>query len=162
MHDAPTFRGLAASSEAASKMLARVRNVDTQGERLLRSALWKLGMRFRKNVYDLPGRPDIVFRKEKVVVFCDGYFWHGRKWQKDKRRLSAGPNAPYWIAKIQSNRERDKRHNRELAKRGWTVIRFWDSDVRSNPAGVAKKVQECITSKRRLILSAVPREKARP
>ncbi len=149
MHRAPTFRGLAPSSRAASKMLSKVKSADTQGERLLRSALWKLGMRFHKNVHDLPGRPDIVFRREKVVVFCDGDFWHGRKWRNDKRRLAAGPNAPYWVAKIGENRARDKRHAKELANRGWTVMRFWDSDVQANPIGAARTVAQQVNSKRR-------------
>jgi DNA mismatch endonuclease (patch repair protein) len=149
MRKAPTFQGLAASSQDASKMLAKIKSTDTQGEKLLRSALWRLGLRFRKNVRDLPGRPDVVFPREKVVVFCDGDFWHGRKWHSDKRRLMAGPNARYWVAKIQANRERDKRHAKDLMKQGWSVMRFWDSEVKSDPSRAAHTVVELITFKRR-------------
>jgi DNA mismatch endonuclease (patch repair protein) len=104
-------------------------------------------MRFRKNVSSLPGKPDIVFPAHKVAVFCDGDFWHGRNWRKDKARLSKGPNAPYWVAKIQANRDRDKRHVRELTKRGWTVIRFWDSDILQDPHRVANEILRLIKSK---------------
>lgn len=99
-----------------------------------------MGLRFRKHVRTLPGKPDIVFSCQRVVVFCDGDFWHGRNWRKDKRRLSAGPNAPYWVAKIEANMNRDKRRNKELRKLGWSVVRVWDSDVRANPGVEAQRV----------------------
>jgi len=130
-------------------MLAKVKGTDTLGEKLLRSVLWKLGFRFRKNVRSLPGKPDVVFQRERVAVFCDGDFWHGRNWQKDRRRLAAGPNAPYWVAKIKANRERDKRYNKELKKDGWSILRFWESDVRADPIRVAQEIAEAVISKRR-------------
>lgn len=149
MGKAPNFKGLEPSSEKASRMLAKVKGADTEGEKLLRSTLWRLGFRFRKNVRELSGKPDIVFQRERVVVFCDGDFWHGRNWRKDKRRLAAGPNAPYWVAKIAANRDRDKRYNKELKKLGWSVLRFWESDVRADPTRAAQEIAEVVISKRR-------------
>jgi len=148
MSKAPNFKHYRASSEKASKTLAKVKGVDTKGEKLLRSTLWKQGFRFRKNVRTLPGKPDIVFPTEGIVVFCDGDFWHGRNWLKDKQRLAAGPNAPYWVAKIKANKDRDKRYNRELKLLGWTVLRFWETDVRNNVQDVAKKITAEVLAKR--------------
>ena len=148
MSKAPSFKGFKPSSEKASRNLAKIKGTETVGEKLLRGALWRLGLRFRKNVKALPGKPDVVFPKEKVTVFCDGDFWHGRNWDKDRRRLQQGANAPYWVAKIAANRERDKRYNRELRREGWAVIRMWESDVRADPQRSAAMVAEIVLSKR--------------
>lgn len=138
------------SSEKASLALSKIKATETKGERLLRSAIWRLGLRFKKNVRHLPGKPDVVFTLEKVAVFCDGDFWHGRNWSKDKRRLQQGPNAPYWLAKIAANRERDKRRNKELRNLGWSVLRFWESDVMADPSGAADRIAEVVLSRRKL------------
>jgi DNA mismatch endonuclease (patch repair protein) len=148
MAKAPSFKGYKASSEKASRNLAKIKGTETAGEKLLRSKLWRLGLRFRKNVSILPGKPDVVFPREKVAVFCDGDFWHGRNWRKDKRRLQQGANAPYWLAKIAANRERDKQRNKELSDMGWSVLRFWESDVRADPFRAASQIAEVVFSKR--------------
>ena len=70
---------------------------------LLRSELWRLGLRYRKHAGNLPGKPDIVFARAKVVVFCDGDFWHGRDWPRLKARLKKRHKAAYWVAKIARN-----------------------------------------------------------
>jgi DNA mismatch endonuclease (patch repair protein) len=144
----PNFKNFRSSSEKASRSLAKIKSSNTTGERLLRSTLWKMGLRFRKNVRSLPGKPDIVFPRERVVVFCDGDFWHGRDWNKDKQRLQKGPNAPYWVAKIYANMQRDKRYNKELKELGWSVLRFWESDIRADYSQAASKVIELVLSKR--------------
>jgi DNA mismatch endonuclease, patch repair protein len=141
---APNFKSFKPSSEKASKALSKIKASNTKGEKLLRSVLWKLGLRFRKNVRNLPGKPDIVFPKHKIAIFCDGDFWHGRNWRKDKRRLQAGPNAPYWVAKIQANINRDKRYNKELKRLGWNVIRFWESDIREDVTKIALSVAKTL------------------
>jgi DNA mismatch endonuclease (patch repair protein) len=149
MRKAPNFeKHYKSSSEKASRNLAKIKGTETAGEKLLRSTLFALGLRFRKNVKSLPGKPDVVFPREKVAVFCDGDFWHGRKWAKDKSRLQQGANAPYWVAKIAANRERDRRYNRELRRAGWAVIRIWESDVRADPQRAAKAVAEIVLAKR--------------
>src|SRR5215213_3568463 len=130
----PNFKFFTSSSPRASKRLSKIKSFDNRGEQILRSALWRMGLRFRKHVRTLPGIPDIVFPGKRVVVFCDGDFWHGRNWLKDRQRLSGGPNAPYWIAKIEANMKRDALRNKELRKMGWFVIRVWDSDVKKDPS----------------------------
>lgn len=66
-------------------------------------------LRYRVNVATLPGKPDLMFARARVVVICDGDFWHGRDWESRRAKLSTGWNASYWIAKIASNIEQDRR-----------------------------------------------------
>jgi DNA mismatch endonuclease (patch repair protein) len=100
---------------------------------MLRRALWRLGLRYRKNVKSLPGKPDIVFFRNKVAIFCDGDFWHGREWPKLRAKLKRGSNSNYWLQKIRSNIERDRRNQALLEKSGWLVIRLWESDIKRSP-----------------------------
>ena len=90
-----------------SYCMSRVRGRDTGLERIVRSALHRQGFRFRKHVSDLPGRPDVVFPRAKVVVFIDGDFWHGYRFPLWERQIP-----PFWRAKISKNRvaEADDRH----------------------------------------------------
>src|SRR5262245_59222595 len=98
---APSFLGLKPASARASS-LARGASIkqNTRCEVVLRSTLWSLGFRYRVNVESLPGRPDIVFPGRRVVVFCDGDFWHGRQLRRRLRKLAKGHNARYWVAKV--------------------------------------------------------------
>ncbi len=124
------------------------RNSDTGHERVLRLLLWRSGLRYRKNVKALPGKPDIVFSVARVAVFCDGDFWHGRDWQRLSRKLHTGTNASYWIPKIKANRDRDRRNDRLLMSEGWTVIRVWETDIHRNPQQVAQAIEEFVRSSR--------------
>ena len=110
---------------------------DTKPERILRAALWLAGLRgYRCDVLALPGRPDIVFPGTRIAVFCDGDFWHGRDLKRRLAHLRAGHNAAYWIAKIEGNVARDRRHDSALIAAGWVVLRFWESDIVKNVAAV--------------------------
>jgi DNA mismatch endonuclease (patch repair protein) len=82
----------------------------------------------------LPGRPDFVFRKDRVAVFVDGDFWHGNP----KRFRLPKSNVDYWATKIDRNRARDREINRTLRKRGWTVLRIWESSLSNEPAIAAR------------------------
>ncbi len=145
----PSYVGLIPASEATSRIKQRNRGKDTKHELILRRQLWQMGLRFRKNVKWLPGKPDIVFLKARVAIFCDGDFWHGRDWKSLKRSLSAGTNSTYWTAKIASNRKRDALNNVLLERAGWHVIRFWETDITRDPIGAAKLVKRIIASKSR-------------
>jgi len=146
----PSYVGLTPASERASRAArGSSRKRDTKPEKLLRSLLWKRGLRFRKDYAALPGRPDIVFTKAKVVVFVDGDFWHGRDWAERKAKLANGNNAGYWIAKIGRNMERDREHRRQLEAYGWRVLRFWESVIKRNPEGVAEEILTALEERRR-------------
>jgi DNA mismatch endonuclease (patch repair protein) len=114
-----------------------------------------LGLRFRKNVATLPGKPDIVFPSAKVAVFCDGDFWHGRDWESRQEKLSQGTNASYWLAKIGSNIERDARNTALLKKAGWRVIRLWETDVKRNPLTAATKIKKVVEERRRRLFDHI-------
>ena len=87
------------------------------------------------------GRPDFVFRRERLVVFVDGCFWHGCS----KHGRQPGSNQEYWIAKLSRNQKRDKAVNRELKTKGWRVLRFWHHDL-ANPERVVKRVRAALNA----------------
>lgn len=118
---------------------------------MLRSAIKHQGLRFRSNVQSLPGCPDIVFTREKVAVFADGDFWHGRRLAKRLVRLGKGHNSEYWIAKISSNVSRDRRVRRELAELGWQVVRVWESDIKAALDRVTDRIVSAVRARRKTI-----------
>jgi DNA mismatch endonuclease, patch repair protein len=136
----PSFKGLMPASSAASRVGVGNSAKETSPEIELRKALWRLGYRYRIQPTQLPGRPDIVFMKLRVAVFCDGDFWHGRNWAQRKRRLARGSNSTYWVAKIKANRARDRRNDQALTAMGWRSIRVWETDIRSNLDQAVKRI----------------------
>lgn len=142
----PSYKGLKPASELASRIKRNNRRSDTKPELLLRKELWRKGFRFRKNVKTLPGKPDIVFVKARVIVFCDGDFWHGRDWEQRKLKLKMGTNAEYWLAKIAANIERDKRNTKLLEEGGWNVIRIWESDIKKSLSEVVNKIERTLAT----------------
>jgi len=100
--------------------MKRIKAKDTSIEIILRKALWKKGYRYRKNCKDVIGKP----------VFCDSEFWHG-KYFKENRYIPK-TNKKFWIEKLERNIERDKTVNINLKKKGWIVLRFWETDIRKN------------------------------
>jgi DNA mismatch endonuclease (patch repair protein) len=145
MRKVPRYSNFTPASEMASKIKQRNRSRDTRSEVLLRKELWRRGLRYRIHSPDIPGKPDIVFRKARVVVFCDGDFWHGRRWLQRRQKLAIGANAPYWIAKIGANIARDRRNTRILRAAGWTVVRVWETEVLRDLTRVAERVQATVT-----------------
>lgn len=122
--------------------MSRIRSKDTAIEVMRRRALWREGVRYRKNDKHFPGSPDIAIRKFRIAVFCDGEFWHGKDWDSVKPRLQS--NRDYWIAKIERNMCRDHEANRQLNILGWTVIRFWGNEIRKNLAGCVDEIKDAI------------------
>ncbi|MDE7432956.1 MAG: very short patch repair endonuclease [Lachnospiraceae bacterium] len=132
------------SKEQRRKNMQHIRSKDTSIEVLLRQALWKNGIRYRKNYRKLPGKPDIAITKYKIAIFCDGEFFHGKDWEVLKPRLEKSENSEFWINKITRNRERDDEVNKQLLFRGWTVIRFWGTDIKKHTDECVKVVEETI------------------
>jgi DNA mismatch endonuclease (patch repair protein) len=140
-HSSPSFQGLRPSSVAASSAKKRNGSKDTLHEMLLRKTLWNAGFRYRKNVSSLPGKPDLVFLRQKVVVFCDGDFWHGRDWKELRVKLRGGHNAEYWISKVEGNRKRDLVNKARLESAGWAVLRFWETDIKASPSSIVETIR---------------------
>ena len=124
--------------EQRRKNMQNIRSKDTQIEVMLRKALFAKGIRYRKNDRKLPGKPDIVLTKYKIAIFCDGEFFHGKDWEVLRPKLQNSNNSEFWINKISKNLERDDEVNKKLLFMGWTVIRFWGSDIK-------KRTDECVS-----------------
>ena len=104
-----------------------VRSKNTTVELLVRSTVHRLGFRFRLHRKDLPGTPDIVFPSRKSVIFVHGCFWHGHECSRGNLPSS---NVDFWEAKIQRNRERDTRSEKQLRKEGWSALTVWECETR--------------------------------
>jgi len=146
----PRFENYRPRNAEASRVGTGNRRQDTTPEILLRAALRAAGIRYRSNVKTLPGCPDIVLVRDRIAVFCDGDFWHGRDWQKRKKKLAEGWNAEYWVAKIERNRARDRVVTSALRRLGWRAIRVWEGEVRRDPVRVATKILKLIQTAQRL------------
>ena len=125
--------------ETRSRIMRAVRTAETEPEERLALALKAVGLRFRRNDRKIFGTPDFAFRRARLAVFVDGDFWHGRAWFEDA--MAPATNAQFWIGKFERNRLRDRRVNRELKRRGWSVLRLWASEVRKRPLASAAKIR---------------------
>ena len=130
--------------ETTHKIMSAIKAKDTRPELALRKELWRRELRYRKNYKKLPGKPDIVFPRVRLVVFCDGDFWHGHNWairgygslENELRRYSKT-----WADKISRNIQRDERINKELESLGWRVLRIWESDIKADVKRCGDRVE---------------------
>jgi DNA mismatch endonuclease (patch repair protein) len=130
-------------------MMSRIRGKDTTPELMLRRMLHRAGFRYRTHPSDLPGRPDLVLRKHRAVIFVHGCFWH----RHGGCRFSTTPssNAEFWRNKFAGTVERDGRILDRLKEEGWRVAVVWECALQSNPADVAAVVGRWLVSSRRLL-----------
>jgi DNA mismatch endonuclease Vsr len=127
------------SQKVRSALMSRVRTSGTDIELVLLKCVRHLWTkeRYRRNVKNLPGKPDIVFPKSKIAIFADGDFWHGKNFKKWNKNIPK-----FWQNKISLNIERDKRNNKALRKEGYRIIRFWGSVIKKRPKGIVVKVNK--------------------
>jgi DNA mismatch endonuclease (patch repair protein) len=122
--------------------MSLIKSKDTGIEIIFRKALWKAGFRYRKNYKKLPGKPDIALTKQKIAIFCDGEFWHGKNWDESKEKIKSNRN--YWIPKIDKNIKRDFEIDRDLKLMGWEALHFWGADIEKNMAGCIEQVRAAV------------------
>lgn len=130
------------------KIMSAIPSKNTEPELMLRRALWKENLRYRVNYKKLPGKPDIVFTKYHVVVFCDGDYWHGHNWAirgLNSLEDELAGYSEFWRSKILRSIARDTEVNQELKAQGWMVIRLWESDIRSNLNECVRIVKEALS-----------------
>lgn len=127
------------SEAQRSYTMSRIRSEDTKVELTLRRTLFSRGLRYRLHRRELPGRPDIVFPREKVAVFVDGDFWHGWKYEDWSHSLK-----PYWRDKIARNIRRDGLVTEQLRSRGWKVLRIWEHEIEADVASCADLVERAL------------------
>jgi DNA mismatch endonuclease (patch repair protein) len=116
------------SHQKRSAIMSRIRSRDTQPEKIVRATLHRLGLRFRLVADDLPGRPDIVLRGRRAVVFVNGCYWHGHDCAKGRSRAQA--NAEFWAKKIGDNVTRDRKNYALLSSQGWRVVVVWECETK--------------------------------
>lgn len=133
------------SSERASYNMSRNRAKDTAPELALRKALWAAGHRgYRLHARGVPGRPDVVFSPAKLAIFVHGCFWHGCPMHS----RAPQSNSRFWKEKFARNVARDVRKETELLAAGWTVLTFWEHDVREDLPGVVRKIGRALARSR--------------
>ena len=107
--------------------MSHIHSRDTKPELKVRKWLWDHGYRYRLNVKGVPGKPDIVMRHYRTVIFVNGCFWHGHE-DCGKFKIPQ-TNVEFWEAKIKRNKERDKQNYQILQDNGWQVLVLWECQL---------------------------------
>ena len=115
------------TKEQRYKNMSANKGKGTKLELLFGKLLWNAGVRYRKNDKTVFGKPDFVIRKMRIAIFCDGEFWHGKN--LEERKNDHKSNCDFWYSKIERNIRRDKEVNEQLEAQGWTVFRFWETEI---------------------------------
>lgn len=134
---------LAAPSDKTSNVMQKIASSNTLIEVLLEQGLKNQKINYAKPgqlIKPIAGNPDFVIPKFKIAIFCDGAFWHGFQIEKSAPKT----NGDFWKAKIESNIERDRKVNLELAKCGWKVFRFWEHDIKNDVDRCVRQVKKHI------------------
>ena len=126
-----------------SLCMSRIRGSNTKPEIVVRRTLFRLGLRYRLHTR-LPGRPDLVFVRERVAIFVDGCFWH----RCPKHATAPATNVAFWTSKLQGNVVRDAAVNRALRHDDWLVLRFWEHAVRQYPERTADRIRAAVLRRR--------------
>lgn len=126
-----------------SRCMAKIQGKNTAPETVLRTALWATGLRYRIHA-KLPGKPDIVFPRAKIVVFIDGCFWHRCPLHGAMPRS----NAEFWERKLNGNVVRDRRNEETLKRLGWYVVRYWEHQVESELEKLVREIRLLVARKK--------------
>jgi len=125
-----------------SENMRRITAKNTKPELLLRSFLHRSGLRFRCHAPDLPGKPDLLFRKQKVAVFVHGCFWHQHRGCIEASRPHS--NSDYWLPKLRRNVERDVETLSQLRRMGYRVLTLWECNIERNVGKEADRVRAAL------------------
>lgn len=126
-------------SKEVSERMKKVKSIGTSLEKRMESILRSLGIMYQ-NQPNLQGHPDFRISGTNVLIFCDSSFWHGRR-EKEITGNAFKKNREFWREKLTENRKRDNRNNRALRKSGWSVQRFWDTDILKKPDKVINRLK---------------------
>ncbi len=131
--------------EITSRIMSKIKYKDTKVEIILGREMWKLKLRYRKH-YHLIGKPDFVFVRKKIVIFCDGDFWHGRNFSAMVENGRFDNNPGYWIPKMLKTIERDRKIVLALEADGWKVIRLWETEILKAPTESAQLISGIVNN----------------
>ena len=126
------------SPEKRSQVMSKIRGHYSKLDIRMNEILNESGLPYQMYP-DLFGKPDFLVG-DRIAVFCDSSFWHGRNWSKLRRKLLLGRNSDYWVSHINANKKRDRRVTAELRRRGFRVARFWDVEIQKVPNSVLGKL----------------------
>lgn len=114
-----------------SKCMSQIRGKNTVPELIVRKILTELNTRYRLHAAYLPGKPDIILVKKKLIILVNGCFWHQH--QGCKKRYFPSTNIDYWRDKLRNNIERQKNNISDLNNSGWTVEIIWECETKDKP-----------------------------
>ncbi len=124
-----------------SWVMSRIRGTNTKIDLIMKDVLSEINYKFE--MYPkMFGNPDFVLKRKKIIIYCDGDFWHGYKYQEKKK-----PSKKFWRDKIERNMERDARMTRKLRRDGWSVLRFWEHDIEKKPEKCVRRIRRKITER---------------
>jgi DNA mismatch endonuclease (patch repair protein) len=121
--------------------MSAIRSIGMKPEMMVRTLVHRMGYRFRLHAKDLPGKPDLVFRPRKKVIFVHGCFWHQHPKLACKDGRQPKSNKGYWAPKLARNVERDAIHLKALKALGWTVLVLWECDVLKGGPAVERRIK---------------------
>jgi DNA mismatch endonuclease, patch repair protein len=128
------------TKEQRSLTMSKIRSKNTKPEKAVFKVLKNNCYQFKRHS-SLTGKPDVQLVTQKIVIFVDGEFWHGKDFNEWKNRIT-----PFWLKKISDNIKRDRKNDRTLRKQGWTIIHLWGREIVKNPDKVLTRIRK-ITQK---------------
>ena len=131
------------SKEKRSEVMRSIKSKGTKLETDTAKMLRRAKIRYRSHP-KMYGSPDFIV-EDRLLLFCDGSFWHGRSWKELKVRLEAGNNPDYWVKHIDNNRKRDRKVKKILKEQGHPVLRLWDTDVKKRPEWCVVQITKILT-----------------
>ena len=121
--------------------MSQIRGKNTKIELKMKKILADMGYKFEMHP-KMYGNPDFAHKRKKIVIFCDGDFWHGYRYGQKKRLPKK-----FWRDKIENNMNRDKKYNRKLRRDGWSFLRLWEHDIEKDPEKCRRKIVAKFRSK---------------
>ena len=140
------------TQEQRHRTMTCIRSGNTKPEMIVRKFLFASGFRYRLHKKELPGKPDIVLKKYKAVIFINGCFWHGH--EGCRYAVIPKTHRNYWVPKILRNKERDAEEKAALIKLGWRVLTVWECSLKKN----GKKEQTCLLIKKWIFSNETTRD----
>lgn len=134
-------------STVRSRIMAAIRGRDTGPEQMLRSILWRRGLRYRTHDRSVPGRPDLSHKASRVAVFIDGCFWHGCP----RHYTQPATRRDFWDSKLARNKALRAQALQRLADDGWKTLMIWECDLTADPVTFADEVERLLRARRQSV-----------
>lgn len=134
------------TKEQRSYCMSQIRNKNTKPELIVRKYIYAMGHRYRLHDKSVPGKPDIVFKRLRKVIFVNGCYWHRHHCRHGQSTPQTNIN--FWNAKFTSNIQRDRKIKHELRKSGWDILVIWECQIKTKPSMIAEKIDRFLGMKK--------------